>query len=98
MWDRLEDFDEYTTTLSTCNEMNPAQNDPGNFQVDEKRKKRQPLEKSVLSSMRLIQSSLFHTYLLSAPAFSYWQLLETVSPKEFAQSTGCLSSRFFFIF
>ena len=31
--DRLEDFDEYTTTLSTCNEMNPAQNDPGNFQV-----------------------------------------------------------------
>ena len=32
MWDRLEDFDEYTTTLSTCNEMNPAQNDPGNFQ------------------------------------------------------------------
>ena len=34
MWDRLEDFDEYTTTLSTCNEMNPAQNDPGNFQVN----------------------------------------------------------------
>mmetsp|Transcript_68941 Transcript_68941/g.135482 ORF Transcript_68941/g.135482 Transcript_68941/m.135482 type:complete len:641 (+) Transcript_68941:77-1999(+) len=32
VWDRLEDFDEYTTTLSTCNEMNPAQNDPGNFQ------------------------------------------------------------------
>ena len=32
MWDRLEEFDEYTTTLSSCNEMNPAQNDPGNFQ------------------------------------------------------------------
>ena len=31
-WDRLEEFDEFTTTLSTCNEMNPAQNDPGNFQ------------------------------------------------------------------
>ena len=33
MWDRMEDFDEYTTTLSTCNEMSPAVNDPGNFQV-----------------------------------------------------------------
>jgi len=32
MWDRLEDFSEATTTLSTCNEMNPAVNDPGNFQ------------------------------------------------------------------
>lgn len=32
MWDRLEEFDEFTTTLTTCNEMNPAQNDPGNFQ------------------------------------------------------------------
>jgi transmembrane 9 superfamily member 2/4 len=32
VWDRFEEFDEYTTTLTTCNEMNPAQNDPGNFQ------------------------------------------------------------------
>ena len=31
-WDRTEEFDEYRTTLGTCNEMNPAQNDPANFQ------------------------------------------------------------------
>jgi hypothetical protein len=36
----MEDFDEYTTTLSTCNEMNPAQNDPGNFQSVKKEIKR----------------------------------------------------------
>jgi transmembrane 9 superfamily protein 2/4 len=33
MWDRKDGFDELTTTLITCNEMNPAVNDPGNFQV-----------------------------------------------------------------